>query len=239
MGYSFILGHVTAACISIQLELERELLWTACRHHVGEIILTWVWEGLKIEVSKSPEVTMFQRFRDNFDALSYSEVSSLNFFSIEDELQETRQKVINLIEKVLSDKTFAYRGDYTIFLKTTLVLLTGDVSNYQIQRPGAIHKARWMMKAIISQVIFLLMPKIDSELPKNKILTKSQAEKLERFVKFICLVYVPWWITCPVARDSPINDLNLLKSVRNYPDQLIATKAEKVFRNHLWYLTEE
>ena len=112
--------------------------------------------------------------------------------AIEDDLQETKQKVMNIIEKVLSDKTFAYWGDYTVFLKITLVLLIGYVSNFQIPRPGAIHKARWMMKAIISQVIFLLMPKIDSELPKNKILTKSQAEKLERFVKFICLVYVPY-----------------------------------------------
>ena len=46
-------------------------------------------------------------------------------------------------------------------------------------------------------------------------------------------------ITCPVARDSPINDLNLLKAVRNYPDPLIATEGEKAIHNHLWYLTEE
>jgi len=32
-------GHVSAAYISIQKATNKALLWTACRHHVGEIIL--------------------------------------------------------------------------------------------------------------------------------------------------------------------------------------------------------
>ena len=46
-------GHVTAACVTIQQQLGRALLWCACRHHVGEVVISHVFEKLEIEVSKS------------------------------------------------------------------------------------------------------------------------------------------------------------------------------------------
>lgn len=45
----------------MQRELGKHLLWIACRHHVGEVILTHVWDALKVEVSKGPEITIFDR----------------------------------------------------------------------------------------------------------------------------------------------------------------------------------
>ena len=72
-----ILGHITAACISIQIRLDRELLWVPCRHHIGEVIVTRVWDALNIEVSKSPDITMFERYRKNYEHLSYSDLSDL------------------------------------------------------------------------------------------------------------------------------------------------------------------
>lgn len=59
--------HVTAACVSVQKKLGRALLWSACRHHIGEVVLSHVFADLKIEASKSPDITLFKRFRDNFD----------------------------------------------------------------------------------------------------------------------------------------------------------------------------
>jgi len=44
-------GHITAACVSVQQATGKALLWTACRHHVGEIILVQVFNDLKIESS--------------------------------------------------------------------------------------------------------------------------------------------------------------------------------------------
>ena len=48
-------GHVSAACITLQRSLGRVLLWSACRHHIGEVILTQVFNDLKIETSNSSE----------------------------------------------------------------------------------------------------------------------------------------------------------------------------------------
>ena len=55
-------GHESAACVSLQERLGRPLLWLACRHHVGEVVLTHVWDALRIEVSKAPDVTVFVRY---------------------------------------------------------------------------------------------------------------------------------------------------------------------------------
>ena len=59
-------GHVTAACICMQEKLQRPLLWCACRHHIGEIMLSRVWDSLKIETSKSHQISIFSRLRQNF-----------------------------------------------------------------------------------------------------------------------------------------------------------------------------
>ena len=46
----------TAACIALQNTISKPLLWFACRHHVEEVVLSHVWNVLKIEVSKSPKI---------------------------------------------------------------------------------------------------------------------------------------------------------------------------------------
>ena len=64
-------GHKTAACISIQRDLDKSLLWLTCRHHIGEVLLEHVWRDLAVEVSKSPDVTVFTRFRDKWSQLTH------------------------------------------------------------------------------------------------------------------------------------------------------------------------
>ena len=39
-------GHLTAACVCIQEQLGRALLWSGCRHHVGEVVLTHIFKDL-------------------------------------------------------------------------------------------------------------------------------------------------------------------------------------------------
>ncbi|KAJ8400549.1 hypothetical protein AAFF_G00393180 [Aldrovandia affinis] len=58
-------GHLTAACIAIQLSLGRLLLWCGCRHHIGEVLLSHIFTDLKAETSCSPEVALFAHLRDN------------------------------------------------------------------------------------------------------------------------------------------------------------------------------
>ena len=85
----------------------------------------------------------------------------------------------------------------------------------------------------------LLKEKISSELGKEAvIMTVRQVELLERFITFVCLVYAKWWIRCPLPAECGLTDLQLLKDIRSYPDN-ISSAAEKALHLHLWYLTEE
>ena len=71
-------GHVTAACVALQQNLGKALLWSACRHHVGEVVLTNVFEDMKIEASKSPEVSLFARFRKHYQMIPQTPIRQLN-----------------------------------------------------------------------------------------------------------------------------------------------------------------
>ena len=51
-----ITGQLTEACVSLQRELDRALLWFACRRHTGEVMLTDCWDSLKIEASSCPNI---------------------------------------------------------------------------------------------------------------------------------------------------------------------------------------
>ena len=108
-------------------------------------------------------------------------------------------EVVQLIRETLQKKEFGYRGDYTQFMKLVLVALTGDTTNFKFTQPGAISKARWMAKDNYAISMFLMKDKTANELGRDAvIMTKKQVALLERFVKFICLVYAKWWIRCPL-----------------------------------------
>ena len=64
-------GHVSAVCITLQQSIGRALLWSACRHHVREVLLTHVFNALKVEMSKSPEIMVFTRFKKHFDTIPH------------------------------------------------------------------------------------------------------------------------------------------------------------------------
>ena len=94
-----------------------------------------------------------------------------------------------------------------------VVVLTGETDGSKFTQPGALSKARWMAKAIYSLDLFLLKDKIDRKIGKNPLMTDGQASLLERFVKFVCLVYIKWWIRCPLPAEAGISGLELLSRI--------------------------
>ena len=170
-------------------------------------------------------------------------VSDMIFPSFDDSLDERRKEVLSLCRQLLPKEWL--RGDYKELVQLVILYLDGQIlagdDVVAFQRPGALHKARFMSKLIYSFKIVLLSSKINTILPRGSVFGKDQLPKLERFVQFVALCYVPWWLTCPLAADAPINDLKLLRRLQEYGavDAVIAEAAEKAFSRHLWYLTEE
>lgn len=55
-------GNIKGACKFVEEELDRELTYFACRHHVYEIVLRHAFE-VKFGKDKQPEVRLFQDFK--------------------------------------------------------------------------------------------------------------------------------------------------------------------------------
>ena len=130
-------GHLTVACICIKKCLGRALLWCACRKHVGEIMLSRVWEALKVEVSSSKDISVFVRFRDSFSDLSIQDFS--NFTSVcptmDAFLLEQRQAVIELLTSLKSQAKEGslqnlVRADYRELLVIYINLQVRVVNSY-------------------------------------------------------------------------------------------------------------
>lgn len=215
-------GHVSAACISLQQRMGRALLWSACRHHVGEVILSQVFNDLNIEASKSGEYMVFSRFKKHFQEVPHGSDETLSYLdnsSITSNAQalslitEWQEKTVDLAEAVGEHQ----RGDYKEFTELCLLYLDNvDKSrSFKFRRPGAVHKARWMAKVMYAIKVVLLEKQI-SLMPKGTITTKTQQLKLRRFVTFVCLIYARWWITCASAVDAPWHDLCLYNDLRRY-----------------------
>ena len=144
-------GHLTAACIAIQLSLDRALLWSGCRHHIGEVLLTHVFKDLKVEMSRSPEVALFTHLRDNWNLVPHDSSGPLSRYVPGDAeqpfLAELRAELTVCAAGVIDHK----RGDYREFVELCLVYLGEDGEGQTpitFQRPGALHKARWMAKLL-------------------------------------------------------------------------------------------
>jgi len=59
-------GRLNGACILLEQKLERELLIFACRHHVYELVLKSVFEIKISQVTTSPDIPLFKKFRENW-----------------------------------------------------------------------------------------------------------------------------------------------------------------------------
>ena len=240
-------GHKTATCITLQTLIDRPLLWLACRHHIGEVVLRHIWDDLKIEVSKSPAVSIFMRFKNNFEMLDSNDLQRVQRKNIMSNSES--QSVIDLLKDTIRDKNSEVflRGDYKELVEISLFYLDPNSfkeyfgRDFSFKRPGAMHKARWMAKLLYSLKMVLMRDMIAKDLPKGAVFRCGQLNKLNRFVKFVLSVYIPWWIKSPLVAAAPINDTKLLQDISSFTekDKLVGNSALKSLKNHLWYLTEE
>ena len=134
-------GHLTAGCVAIQRELGQPLLWLACRHHVGEVILDQVWSDLQIETSKSPQVSVFGRFQTNWDKISHKDIGNLCYPNIPPKFQQLRKDVMEQSHHLLQQPFV--RCDYRELVELSHLYISGKPSQgFCFYRPGACHKAR-------------------------------------------------------------------------------------------------
>ena len=128
-----------------------------------------VWGALKVEVPKKPEVTVFERFKENFDNLTHSDISGLDFPLIDEQLDDMKNEITELCKMLLKQKFT--RGDYKELVTLVLLYLSDDKGkNFgSFNRPGACHKVCCMAKLLYAIKMVLLATKIREELPKGAV----------------------------------------------------------------------
>ncbi|XP_062273543.1 uncharacterized protein LOC133979114 [Scomber scombrus] len=220
------------------LSLGRPLLWSGCRHHIGEVLLNQVFTHLKVESSRSPEVTLFTRLRENWKLLPQESSTQWSRYipanTEQPFLGKLRAELLTCAKEVIDYK----RGDYRECVQLCLVFLDADGEEQTaltLQRPGALHKARWMAKLLYSLKLALMEQHI-ALLPQGTITTRQQVPKIRAFTNFITHIYAKWWLTCEKAVDAAWNDLTLYHRLQAYK---AVDEAYKALERHRWYLTGE
>ena len=222
------LGYKGGAAVILEGFMDKDLVYLACRHHMFELILRAAFE-VKFPGTSGPNVPMFKRFREewpNFDLTSYEN----GLAGLETSLKNEIPHIIQYIKSFLKEQL--PRSDYKELLELSLIFL-GVREEITFKKPGAVHHARWMAKAIYSLKIFLFR--------KPYKVNKGDTEKLHAICKFIVFRYLASWYTAPLAISAPNNDLKLIKSLIDYKDidKDISDATLYKFRNHLWYLSPE
>ena len=79
-----------------------------------------------------------------------------------------------------------------------------------IHRPGAVHRARWMCKAIYTLKIELLHKGNEAVIH----LSAKEIRAIHRFNQFIVNVYLQSWFTASSTVDAPVNDVLLIQTFK-------------------------
>ena len=198
-------GLYKGACTILQQLLRRQILWMACRHHILELVVGSAFKHLFGETN-SPEVTLFKIIKSSWEELNLQDIVVPE---IPTDYMSDKDDLLSFINNMLKLKKQP-RGDYKEFLELAKVILGESVGRkngyeFQIQRPGADHHARWMAKSIYIMKMTLLLHQIPLHLQKKK--------KVQKMALFVVFVYLMAWFTAPALVSAASNDLNLFQSL--------------------------
>ena len=136
--------------------------------------------------------------KDNWSKLKHREPKRTDFPGV-----EVSEDVKRFIAEQLGLKH--PRDDYLEFLSVAGFMVGLDIQ-LTIRKPGAIHRARWMAKAIYTLKIELLFDGNEEEIK----LTGHELQGLQRFYRFVDGVYIQPWFTARSTADAPVNDILLI-----------------------------
>ena len=118
------------------------------------------------------------------------------------------------------------RDDYKKLLDLMEAYIGLSEGQFQFLGCCAVHKARWMGK----QLYCYKMAMLQEYIPQG-IVSKSQLQKISRFVDFCTFVYNSWWFNCPLAASTPHQNLELDNNIKSFAnvDPVVSAAALKAF----------
>jgi len=177
--------------------------------------------------SSGPEVTFFKRFRENWDKLPSHQpkLGTIPLIAASDGLK-------SFITDELTQKH--PRDDYLELLQLAGYMV-GLKIEATVRRPGAVHRARWMAKALYTLKIELLYDGNEKIIH----LTGRELQATQCFNRFVVEVYIQAWFSCRATVDAPSNDIQLINRLKDYGNEAISKVGLKMMARHLWYPSPE
>ena len=234
-------GAKGGVCVRLQQILGRDLLHLACRHHVLELLLEAVFSALVPEVSRSPDITIFQQFKEFWPFVDTS-----NYQTTEEAIRQQMWATDSLNFCQAQLRLQHPRDDYWELLELIVIFLGGVPHGRHIvsfRKPGPVHRARWMARAIYGLKMWIFLPQFTEHRlqrpSSSRVVVRSTGlEKLGEFCVFLARYYVRAWFSarCPVS--APRQDLTLFKALQEEDNEVIRNAGTKTLARHLWYLSE-
>ncbi|CAH1109668.1 unnamed protein product [Psylliodes chrysocephalus] len=212
-------------CTQLERHFNRNLLHLGCRHYIYELVLRSVAETCWPVTN----VAIFSRFKNNWENIN-KEIfeTGIEDSKVDTKTGDTRQGILEFISAQI--KEYQPRANYKELLDLTYIFLGGTPSHgFVFKRPGAMHHARWLSKAIYCLKLFMFK--------KQFKINARELPQLRDICLFIVTIYVKAWCQCPNAIKAPNQDLQFL---RHHQLQRNKQKSAAVdtFLRHGWYLSE-
>jgi hypothetical protein len=233
-------GSKGGVCLRLQQILGRDLLHLACRHHILELLLGAVFSALVPEVSRSPDITIFQQFKEFWPS-----VVTTDYRTAEDAIRRKpwATDVLNFCQDQLHLNH--PRDDYRELLELVVIFLGGVPHGRQsivFRKPGAVHRARWMARAIYGLKMWIFLSQFSQhrlQRPSTSRVARSGVlEKLSDFCIFLAKHYVRAWFSARSAVSAPRHDIAIFKALEEEDNAIIRKAGTKTLARHLWYLSE-
>jgi len=221
-------GSKNGACTFIEHSLGCEMAWVACRHHIMELVLASIFRAL-FGPTGGPDIALFKRFQTRWQYIDQSTYHTASDDMFDSCSVSLRAEMVNFCKLALEESH--PREDYKELIGLCLIFLGGaDPAEVSFRAPGAFHQARWMAKAIYILKLYLFQHQFS--------LTSKEKNSVKELALFVSLVYVRFWHEAPLGIKAPLNDMQLLESLTNYPNRTIVKAAKDTFSRHLWYCSE-
>ena len=220
-------GRLNGTCKLLEIAINRNLLWMACRHHMFEVLLSDAF-GVCLGLSKGPDILLFKRFKDKCSKLVHHQPVPrlVPLISACDKLKEFIAEQLQLGHP---------RDYYREFLQLAASMIRIKRSAVPLRQPGGLHRARWMAKAIYAMKIELL-------LDGNEVVIELAARELQgikRFNRFVVTIYIQSWFSCRIVADASLNDIMLIQSLHDCDDAALQSVGLKMMKRHSWYISPE
>ena len=230
-------GMTKGSLVRITEDVGHYLLLLACRHHVTELRMVHFWKSITNDTTSGPNNILFKKLKDTFENPSFKpnidNLASFDWKAIRGTVIESAALDSLNYCKVYLQRKDIIRDDRKELAELVVAYLSGQ--NSALRKTGAIHHARFIMKAIYYLKLARLAPQLEFVRDKPKL-----CQEIKAVAEFVSCFYAIWYLQADNTIKAPYLDMNALQQMHKYKEVCDNMAAvDKVLTNmfkHVWYL---